>query len=339
MKIDTHAHVLPPKLPDFSREFGYPGFVSLESYKGDGGEEKIRMMKDGKVFREVSPNCYDTKARLRDLDAAKVDIQVLSTVPVMFNYWAKGQHALETSKFLNDDLARVVSEEPSRFLGLCTVPLQDPKLSALELERSMTKLGLRGVQIGSHVGEVNLDDESLFPFYEAAQDLGAAIMVHPWDMMGKETMKDYWLPWLVGMPAETTRAMCSMIFGGIFDRFPRLKVLFAHGGGAFAHTIGRIEHGFHVRPDLCQTRTKKRPRDYMGSFYVDSITHDPKALRTNIELFGLNSIALGSDYPFPLGEAVAGKMIEDMGFSREDQERLLSGSALEWLSYPKTGID
>jgi len=335
MKIDIHAHVLPRDLPDFNREFGDTGFVSLERYTNDGGEEKVRMMKDGKLFREVARNCYDTAERLSDLEIANVDVQVLSTVPVMFHYWAKEDHALDTAKFLNDDLAKVVSGHPRRFLGLSTVPLQNPKLAARELERSTNKLGLSGVQIGSHIGDVNLDHQSLFPFYEAAEDLGAAIMVHPWDMMGKETMKDYWLPWLVGMPAETTRAMCSMIFGGVLDQFPRLKVLFAHGGGAFAHTIGRIEHGFHVRPDLCQIRTKRSPRDYLGSFYVDSITHDPKALMTNIDLFGLNSIALGSDYPFPLGEAEAGKMIEGMGFSAEHRERLFSGTALEWLSKSK----
>ena len=335
MKIDIHAHSLPCDLPDFNQEFGEAGFISLEKYTDPSGEEKVRMMKEGKLFREVSKNCYDSKARISDLEKANVDVQVLSTVPVMFNYWAKDEHALETSKFLNDDLAKVVSEHPKRFLGLSTVPLQNPQLAARELERCTTKLGLSGVQIGSHIGEVNLDHESLFPFYEAAQDLGAAIMVHPWDMMGKETMKDYWLPWLVGMPAETTRAMCSMIFGGVFDQFPRLKVLFAHGGGAFAHTIGRIEHGFHVRPDLCQVRTKRSPRDYLGSFYVDSITHDPKALMTNIELYGLDSIALGSDYPFPLGEAQAGRMIEAMSFSNDNRERLLSGTALEWLSKSK----
>jgi aminocarboxymuconate-semialdehyde decarboxylase len=335
MKIDIHAHVLPRDLPDFNREFVYTGFVSLDRYTNDGGEEKVRMMKDGKLFREVARNCYDTAERLSDLEIANVDVQVLSTVPVMFHYWAKEDHALETAKFLNDDLAKVVSGHPRRFLGLSTVPLQNPKLAARELERSTNKLGLSGVQIGSHIGDVNLDHQSLFPFYEAAEGLGAAIMVHPWDMMGKETMKDYWLPWLVGMPAETTRAMCSMIFGGVLDQFPRLKVLFAHGGGAFAHTIGRIEHGFHVRPDLCQIRTKRSPREYLGSFYVDSITHDPKALMTNIDLFGLNSIALGSDYPFPLGEAEAGKMIEGMGFSAEHRERLFSGTALEWLSKSK----
>lgn len=326
-KLDMHAHILPREWPDFNAQFGYDGFVTMQ-HDRDG---KARMMKDGKVFREVSKNCFDVETRLADCSATGVDLQVLSTVPVMFNYWAKPEDGLATSQFLNDDLASVVRDFPKKFVGLGTLPMQAPALAAAELERCMSDLGLSGVQIGSHIGEINLDDESLFPIYEVAEKYQAAVMVHPWDMMGKDTMKQYWLPWLVGMPAETTRAICSMIFGGVFEKFPRLKVLFAHGGGSFAHTLGRIEHGFQVRPDLCQIKNKVHPREYLGRFYVDSITHDPDALLTNIRVFGLNSIALGSDYPFPLGEAHPGKLIESMDFTDSERSRLLHGTAFEWL--------
>ena len=327
MKIYVHAHVLPREWPDFNKMFGYDGFVSIEHY----GPNKARLLKNGAVFRDVQSNCFDDDARLQDCLRTGVDIQVLSTVPVMFNYWAKPEDALFTSQYLNNDLAKRIAKNPKKSIGLGTLPMQAPKLAATELIRLRQELHLAGVQIGSHIGEINLDSESLYPIYEAAEATGAAIMVHPWDMMGKETMKDYWLPWLVGMPAETTRAMCSMIFGGIFDRFPKLRVLFAHGGGSFAHTIGRIEHGFHVRPDLCQVKTKTNPREYLGRFYVDSITHEPQALRTNIEYFGLSKVALGSDYPFPLGESHPGKMIESMDFSMSEKQQLYSGTALEWL--------
>lgn len=327
MKIDVHAHVLPRNWPDFNKMFGYEGFVTIEHY----GPGKARLIKNGSVFREVQSNCFDDEARTQDRIRTGVDVQVLSTVPVMFNYWAKPDDALSTSQFLNNDLAERVAKDRKNSVGLGTLPMQAPHFAVKELLRIREELHLAGIQIGSHVGEMNLDHESFFPIYEAAEATGAAIMVHPWDMMGKETMKDYWLPWLVGMPAETTRAMCSCIFGGIFDRFPKLRIMFAHGGGAFAHTIGRIEHGFVVRPDLCQVKIKKSPREYLGRFYVDSITHEPKALRTNIEYFGLSKIALGSDYPFPLGESHPGKMIEGMGFSAAEKQQLFSGTALEWL--------
>src|SRR5262249_46784966 len=155
---------------------------------------------------------------------------------------------------------------------------------------------------------------------------------HPWDMMGQDKMQKYWLPWLVGMPAETSLAICSMIFGGVLERLPKLRVAFAHGGGAFPGTIGRIEHGFATRPDLCAVDNPVNPREYLKRIYVDSLVHDEGALKYLIELFGADRIALGSDYPFPLGEEVPGKLIESMkGLDSRTRERLFSGTALEFL--------
>jgi aminocarboxymuconate-semialdehyde decarboxylase len=157
-------------------------------------------------------------------------------------------------------------------------------------------------------------------------------------MLGRDRMTKYWLPWLVGMPAETCLAICSLIFGGVVERLPRLRVCFAHGGGAFPGTIGRIEHGFRVRPDLCAVDNPTGPRDYLGRFYVDSLVHDGDALRRLIQLVGANRVALGSDYPFPLGEEEPGKLIESMAdLSAETKKQLLSGTAHEFLNLASTG--
>ncbi len=333
LKIDMHNHILPKKLPNFKEKFGYGGFIQLIP-KDNGYADMVR--DDGKFFRAVEPNCMDIEVRLEEMDKFNVDVQVLSTVPVMFSEWAKPVHTREVNHFLNTDIAEQVSRYPKRFVGLGTIPLNDPELGCRELEVCIKELGLPGVQIGSHYGSLNLSDPSLYSFYEEAEKLGAAILVHPWDMMGKDTMPDYWLPWLVGMPAETTRAICSMIFGGIFEKYPKLRVCFAHGGGSFAFTLGRIEHGYNVRPDLCQVDNKINPREYLGKFYVDSINHDSKALQYNIDLLGVDSIMLGTDYPFPLGELEPGKLIESMdSLDQKQKERLLHGSALEWLGLRK----
>lgn len=155
-------------------------------------------------------------------------------------------------------------------------------------------------------------------------------------MMGQDRMSRYWLPWLVGMPAETSLAICSMIFGGVFERFPRLKVAFAHGGGSFPATIGRIEHGYHSRPDLVAIHNSVNPKTYVGKFWLDSLVHDEEMLRYIVKLFGSEKIALGSDYPFPLGENEPGKLIRSLNFDEQTKENLLHGSALKWLGLEKS---
>src|SRR5437870_5396402 len=304
------------------------------------------MMIGDRLFREINDNAWEPKRRIEEMDAAAVSMQVLSTVPVMFSYWAKPADALDLSRRLNDHIAEVVRNHPTRFAGLATIPVQDPDLAAGELERSVRDYGMRGAQNSTHVDSnphsgridiLNLDNASLQPVWSAAEELDAAIFVHPWDMLGKERMPKYWLPWLVGMPAETCLAICSMIFGGVFERFPKLRVAFAHGGGAFPFTIGRIEHAFHVRPDLLAIDNKINPRSYLATdraparFYVDSLVHDIEALKILLKLFGPKRVALGSDYPFPLGEAKSGELIESTEFSTEEKAQLLSGSAREFL--------
>ena len=328
MKIDIHTHIMPEKMPDYKEKFGYGGFITLDHHASC----RARMVRDdGKFFREIESNCWDGKVRLKECDEYQVDIQVLSTIPVLFSYWAKPHDCLEVSKYLNDQLALVVDADPQRFIGLGTVPMQDPKLAVLELERCVKDLGMAGIQIGSHINDWNLNAPEVFEVFQAAEDLGACIFVHPWDMMGKEKMEKYWLPWLVGMPAETSLAICSMIFGGVFEKLPRLRVAFAHGGGAFPATIGRIEHGFKVRPDLCAVDNKVNPREYLGRFYVDSLVHDPAMLRFLIDTMGEDSIALGTDYPFPLGELEPGKLIEKADLSESVRRKLLFENALKWL--------
>jgi aminocarboxymuconate-semialdehyde decarboxylase len=212
--------------------------------------------------------------------------------------------------------------------------MQDTGLAIKELERCK-KIGLAGIEIGSHINERNLDAPELFPVFEACAENNLALFVHPWDMLAKERMSKYWLSWLVGMPAETSLAICSMIFGGVLERLPNLRVAFAHGGGSFPAAIGRIEHGFNSRPDLVAVENKINPRNYLGKFYLDSLVHDSEMLDYIVKLVGADHVALGSDYPFPLGETGPGELIRKMKYPVKVKEKLLSGSALNWLNRKK----
>jgi len=314
-KIDLHTHILPENYPDLKKRYGYGDWVRLEHHCAD----KAKMFKGDKFFREIEENCYRPEARLKDMTNTNVTVQVLSTVPVMFSYWAKPEDTLDLCILLNDHIANIVKKNPKRFVGLATLPMQEPKLAIQELRRCMTK-GFAGIQIGSHINKWPLSEPKLFPIFEEAERLGACIFVHPWDMLGEDVMSKYWLPWLVGMPMETAFAICSCIFGGIFERLPKLRWAFAHGGGAFPGTVGRIEHGFNVRPDLVAIDNKTSPRAYCGKFWVDSLVHDETALKTLTNLVGIEKVVCGSDYPFPLGEDLPGSLIEKMNGYTQSQK-------------------
>lgn len=331
MKIDIHTHIMPEHMPNWTKKFGYGDFIHMEQRNC-----QACMMKGEKLFRVVEQNCYDAGTRITEMDTTGVTIQVLSTIPVLFNYWAEGIDGAETSRFFNDHIGETVANDPKRFIGLGTVPLQDIDLAIKEMERCVQELKMPGLEIGSNINGKNLSDPSFFPFFAAAEELGCALFVHPWEMMGETQMEKYWLPWLVGMPAETSRAICSMIFGGVFEKFPKLRVAFAHGGGSFPFTIGRIEHGFDVRPDLVAIDNKKSPRDYIGKFWVDSLVHDPNALHFLVEAMGEDNICLGSDYPFPLGEHHPGKLILESDLASGVREKLLFENAMKWLA---TGVN
>jgi len=318
-KIDFHTHILPEEIPNWNEKFGYGGFIYLDDI---GKEDQKMMMKDtGQAFRLVDCNCYSGKARVKDCDRDEVTMQVLSTVPVMFSYWAKPEDTLEVSMFLNDHIASVCKENPERFVGLGTLPMNDVNMAIKELERCMLELGMKGVEIATNINGENLDEEKFFPLYKRMEELGAVVFVHPWDMMGWKDMQKYWLPWIVSMPAETSRAICSLLFGNVFKSFPKLKFVFAHGGGEFIGTLGRIQHAYNVRPDLYPNKCS--PREYLKNIYVDSLVHDHDMLNKLAKELGTDHIVLGTDYPFPLGELDPGKLVETSELDEKDKEKIL----------------
>jgi aminocarboxymuconate-semialdehyde decarboxylase len=314
-------------MPNWTDKFGYGDFIYLQHHK----KGFAKMMRGNQFFREIKENCWDAELRIEEYAQFNTQVQVVCTIPVMFSYWAKPLDCLDLCRYLNDHLAELSQQHPKHYLGLATLPMQDAELAIKEVERCHA-LGLKGIQIGSNVNNENLNEDRFFPIFQACEKIGMAILVHPWEMMGEKSMQRYWLPWLVGMPAETSRAICSMIFGGIFERLPKLRVNFAHAGGSFLPTVGRVQHGFDCRPDLVAIDNPVPPRNYLGKFWVDSVTHDPLMLEYVLKLVGSKRITLGSDYPFPLGDLEIGRFIENMNLSNEIKEDIFCNATLEWLN-------
>ncbi|MCD9017710.1 amidohydrolase family protein [Parachryseolinea silvisoli] len=334
LKIDSHTHILPETLPRWTNKFGYGDFIHLEHHRPGFA----RMMRGNRFFREIGENCWNPQLRIEEYARFGTQVQVVCTIPVMFAYWARPQDGLDIARFLNDHIAGLIQAYPKNYLGLGTIPMQDTELAIGELERCR-QLGLCGIQIGSNVNDLNLNEERFFPIFEACQRLNLAVLIHPWEMMGEKSMQRYWLPWLVGMPAETSRAACSLIFGGVFERLPQLRVNFAHAGGSFLTSIGRIQHGFDCRPDLVAIDNAVPPRDYLGRFWVDSVTHDPLLLEYVLKVQGSQRITLGSDYPFPLGDLEIGAFIEKMDLDTNVKEDIFHRATLGWLDIRKERFD
>ncbi len=325
-----HTHIIPKNLPDWSSKFGYGTFIHLDHHRPG----YARMMQGDKFFREIESNCWDEDLRIDEYAKYNTQVQVVCTIPVLFSYWAKPDDGLQVSQFLNDHIAELIVKHPKNYIGLGTLPMQDTDLAIKELERCKS-IGMKGVQLGSNINKQNLGDTIFNPLWAAIEELDMAVLIHPWEMMGQEDMKKYWLPWLVGMPAETARAICSLIFGGIMERHPGIRFNFSHAGGSFLPTIGRIEHGFHCRPDLVAIDNPINPRDYIGKFWVDSATHDSMLFKYILEMQGSKKVTLGTDYPFPLGDLEVGKFIEEMNLEPSVVEDVFCNATLEWLKMEK----
>ncbi len=334
LKIDMHTHIIPEHLPDWATRFGYGSFIHLDHHRPGFA----RMMMGEKFFREIAANCWDPELRIAEYARYHTQVQVVCTIPVLFAYWSKPRDGQAVSQFLNDHIAEVVARFPKNYVALGTLPMQDIELALSELERCKA-LGMRGIQIGSNINGKNLSEPGFTPLWEACEQLDMCVLVHPWEMMGQEDMKKYWLPWLVGMPAETARAICSLIFSGVMERYPKIRFNFAHAGGSFIPTLGRIQHGFDCRPDLVAVDNNVPPTDYLGHFWVDSATHDADLLRYILAKQGSRRVSLGTDYPFPLGDLEIGSFISGMNLDEETVKDIFHRSALEWLGMSPADFD
>ncbi|KFU77741.1 aminocarboxymuconate-semialdehyde decarboxylase [Amycolatopsis lurida] len=325
--IDIHTHYVPNGWPDLRADAG-PDAPWL---RAETESEAMIMMGD-KEFRRIAADCWDAETRLLDMDADGVRTQVVSPTPAFFNYGRTGEQAGRIARIFNDLALEIVAPAPDRLIPFCQVPLQDTDAACRELERCLAA-GHRGVEIGNHVGDQDLDSAGVETFLQHCASLGVPVFVHPWDMADSPRLDRWMARWLTAMPAETHLSILALVLGGVFDRIDAsLKICFAHGGGSFAFWLGRMENAWHRRNDVIGT-SEFPPSHYLDRFHVDSVVFDERALRLLVDTLGAERVMVGSDYPYPLGERPVGEVVRKSGFLSETERQLItSGNAERFLS-------
>jgi aminocarboxymuconate-semialdehyde decarboxylase len=324
--IDIHNHFFPEAWPDLAARFGTPDWPWIKHTEPG----KADIMVGDRFFRHIYSACWDPEVRLQEMDRDGIDLQVISATPVLFAYGRPIEHALACAQIFNDAALELCKRGKGRLKSLCQVPLQDIDAACKEVDRCMLA-GHLGVQIGNHVGVTNLDDAGIVTFLHHCADLGAAVLVHPWEMFAQDRMQKYMMPWTVGMPAETQLSIVALILSGAFDRLPEtLRICFSHGGGSFPFLLGRLENAWHHHP-VARGNCQHPPSHYLNRFYTDSAVFDQRALQFLVETMGTNHVMLGSDYPFPLGEERVGSLIRESNLAQDAKPKLLGGNAMRFF--------
>lgn len=331
--IDIHAHVFPRISAAESRILAGAGEPWLKVHADGTGT----MMSGSEAYRPVTAPLWDPERRVAEMDALGIDVQAVSSTPLMFGYDADPARGAEWCELVNSRILDYCAQAPDRLLPLCQVPLQDLSL-ACETVSKAAAAGHRGVHIGNHVGDRSLADEDIIAFLTHCATEGVPVLVHPWDMPENERMRPHMLQWLVGMPAETQLSILGMVLAGAFERLPEaLKLCFCHGGGSFAYLLGRADNAWHNR-DIVRADSPKPPSAYVRRFHVDSAVFDPRALRLLVDVMGPDRVMLGTDFPFPLGEQQPGSAVRDCpGLSDAERALILGDNAAEFFSLTKEG--
>lgn len=329
MGYDVHSHWLPYEYIEMAR--AGEGGDEIKIVKNKEGKEMLEFGgeygKEGRVYHRlpIQEQYYNWDLRFADWDKMGLEKVAVSIQPMSFHHNAPVDFAVKIHRFFNDELAKVQKKYSSRVVGLGSLPMADVDASVAELHRSMKELGLKGVQVGSNVQGVNLGNKKYWPIYEAAEKLGAFILIHPTDVAGVDRLGDYYFKNFIGNPLETTITAGSLIYSGVFEDFPNLKICLCHSGGLLPYVIGRFDHGWNVRAE-CK-HLPKAPSSYLNKFYFDCISHSPEAFRFLAKLVGTKKLVIGTDYPLDMGLTDPIAAVKAAGFNEEETQDILYNNA------------
>jgi aminocarboxymuconate-semialdehyde decarboxylase len=328
LKVDIHCHYMNPEVAAKVAPLNPGQYDPLVKFSN-----AITREVNVKQHQDRAPKLSSIEVRLKDMDRMGIDIQAISPAPNQTYYWTDPGQGQELARAVNERLAEIVAQWPDRFVGLGTVPLQDPDLAVSELIHAVKKLGLRGVEINPSVNGMDLSDGrlSLDRFFAKAAELGVILFMHPIGFSQGERLLDHYFNNVIGNPLETTVAASHLIFDGVMERNPKLKIVLPHGGGYLAHYWARMDHAYRARPD-CRTAIKRKPSSYLEQFYFDTITFDPGMLKNLVGRFGADHVLLGTDYPYDMGvEDPVGFVGKTPGLTAKVKAQIMGGNAARLL--------
>lgn len=327
MTIDVHAHCIPVGV--------------VETLQAEAGRYGIEIVeREGKRFAVIAGRVdtgpfmnafFDVERRLAAMDATGVQVQLLSSWIDMSAYALKPEAGRRYARMFNESLAATVEQYPDRFSGLCTVPLQSPRAAADELRSAVAELGMVGAEIATTVDGRDLDDPELEPFWATAEELQSLILIHPYASLAGRGVSRYFLGNLVGNPAESTIAVAHLIFGGVLERHPDLKVCLVHGGGFAPYQAGRWDRGFAADARGAAVNLTRPPSEWLRRLYYDTVLHSSGSLRFLIDFVGADHVVLGSDYPFEMGEQAPLETIDGVPGLTPEQRGLIVEENLKRL--------
>jgi aminocarboxymuconate-semialdehyde decarboxylase len=328
LRVDIHCHYLNPEVAAQMAPLNPGQYDAMVRFSNALTRETNQ-----KQTKERAAKLSSIETRLQDMDRMGIDVQAVSPAPNQTYYWTEAAQGASLARKVNERIAEIVSQWPDRFVGLGTVPLQNAELAVEELNYCVKNLGLRGVEINPSVNGLDLTDRklNLESFFSKVEELGVVLFMHPMGFTHGERLSDHYFNNVIGNPLETTVAASHLIFDGVMDRHPKLKVVLPHAGGYLAHYWARMDHAHKARPD-CRTVIKKKPSSYLEKFYFDTITFDPGMLRQLVERFGADHVVLGTDYPFDMGvEDPVGFIAKTPGLTAAQRKQIEGANAARLL--------
>jgi aminocarboxymuconate-semialdehyde decarboxylase len=323
--VDIHCHVFTPEADALVRESFRPEMEPMLRHANEATREVNRQQNE-----TIRDKLTSVATRLADMDRLGIDVQAISPAPPQYYYWAAPELARDAARLVNNRIAEIVAAHPRRFVGMGTVPLQAPALAVLELERMVKELGLRGVEICTNVAGAELSEERFRPFFAKAEALGILVFMHPNGFTEGRRLADHYFINVIGNPLDSTVAVSHLIFGGVLDAYPRLKICVAHGGGFLPAYAGRMDHAHGARSD-CRRVIARRPTRHLGKLYFDSIVFTHDQLEYLVERWGSDHILLGSDYPFDMAEPDPVGFVSTAKLAAEDKAAILGRNAAKLL--------